>query len=279
MIPVLIKDIIPCNNLIDFVQKYRVFRFVFKENVTPPEKYHYPRAEHCITFYLRDIQRFRFLDSTVICSFPRSVIVGMFNTPVIRYGGNDFLAIKVVLHPTALYRLTGFPIQQLTNTFIDAEEVFGKDIRSVNEQLNQLDDLVDMLNIIQSFLIKKAALCAKPIHPIDKVARSMLLLEDTASLSWLADQSCLSVRQFIRKFENSTGVSPKMFSRLIRFNNAFLMKNRCPNLDWMKIAIACGYYDYQHMVRDFNEFTQLSPPVYYQQEMKSPERILGIYES
>jgi len=124
MIPVLIKDVNPCEILGGFVQKYRVFRFVFKENATPPEKYHYPRAEHCITFYVKDIQRFRFLDSTAICSFQRSVIVGMFNTPVIRYGGNDFLAVKVVLHTTALYRLTGFPTHQLTNTFIDAEEVF-----------------------------------------------------------------------------------------------------------------------------------------------------------
>ncbi|MBC7746304.1 MAG: hypothetical protein H7096_14515 [Flavobacterium sp.] len=110
----------------------------------------------------------------------------MFNIPVIRYGGNDFLAIKVVLHPTALYRLTGFPIHQLTNTFMDAKEVFGKDIRLVNEQLNHLDDLVEMLKIIESLLIKEVAHCTKLIHPIDKVGRLMLLLEDTglATFDW-----------------------------------------------------------------------------------------------
>ena len=40
-----------------------------------------------------------------------------------------FLALKIVLQPCALYRLTGVPAAELTSSFIDAEAIWGRAIR------------------------------------------------------------------------------------------------------------------------------------------------------
>src|SRR6476646_8773413 len=104
MIPVLLKDILPCEQLQPYVRKYQVFRFLFDKAVTPPVKFHPPRPEHCITFYIKDIQKFSYINSLAIHTYPACVINGMYTVPVNRYGGNDFLAIKGVLQPS---RCTG----------------------------------------------------------------------------------------------------------------------------------------------------------------------------
>ncbi len=49
--------------------------------------------------------------------------------------------------------------------------------------------------------------------------------------------------------------------------------------DWLSIALESGYYDYQHMVRDFREFTRLSPKEFSQQDSHAPERAFGIVEA
>jgi transcriptional regulator GlxA family with amidase domain len=109
--------------------------------------------------------------------------------------------------------------------------------------------------------------------------KHLLNCEKVASLDWLASESCLSQRQFIRKFEERTGISAKTFQRIIRFDKAFRMKNSLPHLDWLSIALRCNYHDYQHLAKEFKEFTQLNPPAFYDLEKTSPERSFGLVEA
>jgi AraC-like DNA-binding protein len=279
MIPVILKDISPCASLEEYVVKYQVFRFIFDREVLPPVKFHAPRPEHCITFYLRDTQRFSYINTQSILVYPQCVINGMYTVPILRFGGNDFWAIKVVLQPSTLYHLINIPLPELTNKFINAEEVWGNEIRLVCEQLNSLNDLDIMIMVIETFLISLIKKIKKITLPIDKVTHYLLQAENRVNIDWLANQSCFSIRQFIRNFEERIGISAKKFERIIRFDKVYRMKNSHPDHDWLYIAIACGYHDYQHMVKDFKEFTNLTPPSFYELEKKSPERCFGFYES
>jgi AraC-like DNA-binding protein len=276
MIPVLLKDILPCEQLRSYVRKHQIFRFIFDKEITPPIKFHPPKPEHCITFYVRDVQRFSYLNSSSIQAYPQCVINGIYTVPIYRYGGNDFLAIKVVLQPFMLYKLIKHPVGDLTNKFINAEDVWGSDVHSVCERLTELDDLAQMITIIERFIENQIKKINKCFHPIDKVPGYILNTKSDASIGWLADQSCLSIRQFIRKFEERVGISAKKFEKIIRFDKAYRMKNSYPEYDWLYIAIACEYHDYQHMVKDFQEFTYLTPPLFYELEKKSPERSFGL---
>jgi len=274
----LLKDILPSEDLREYVHKYQVFRFLFDASASPPIKFHAPRPEHSITFYIRDAQKFSYLNSPIIYTYPPCVINGMYTIPIHRYGGNDFWAIKVVLKPSVLFQLIQLSLRELTNSYINAEEIWGNKIRIVSEQLAGLNALEKMLCVIETFLKEVFRNIIKKDHPIDKVSNYLLSIENGTSLEWLSSQSCLSLRQFIRKFEERNGVSAKTFQRIIRFDKAFRMKNSHPHLDWLSIAIKCDYYDYQHLVKDFKEFTHLKPSAFYEVEKTSPERSFGLVE-
>src|SRR5437762_1428507 len=274
----LLKDILPDPDLQEYIRKYQVVRFVFDKGIVPPIKFHTPRPEHCITFYVRDAQRFSYANSPEVFTYPQCVVNGMYNIPIHRYGGHDFLAIKVILQPTILFHLIKIDLQKLTNKFINAQEVWGNKINSVCAQLSDVEDLHEMIQIIESFFQTLLKKIPRPGHPFDEAICFMLNEKNAVSIDWLANQSCLSTRQFIRKFEECVGISAKTFQRIIRFDAAFRMKNGHPDEDWLSIAIARGYYDYQHLVKDFKEFTHLTPPAFYEVEKKSPERSFGLHE-
>lgn len=275
MIPVLIKDIPPRSNLQKYVRKYQVFRFVFDKQITPPIKYHYPRPEHCITFYIKDAQKYRYSDLATIQPYPQCVINGMHTVPVYRYAGNDFLAIKAILKPTVLYYLCKLSLNDITNTFINAKDILGNEVSLVCDSLKELDKLTEMITIIENFIESRIKRIKDDCQPIDKATDYILNEKNNASIEWLANQSCLSVRQFIRKFEERIGISAKTFERIIRFDKAYRMKNSHPEYDWLYIAIACDYHDYQHMVKDFKEFSNLTPASLYELEVNAPERSFG----
>ncbi|MEO6188340.1 MAG: helix-turn-helix domain-containing protein [Ginsengibacter sp.] len=269
------KDILPNAALQKYVRMFQVFRFVFDKNIVPPIKHHYPRPEHCITFYIKDTQKFKYTNIELIHSYPQCIINGMHTTPVYRYGGNDFLAIKIVLRTAVLYQLLRFPLKEITNTFINAEDIWGHEVCSVCNRLKGLNELPEMITVIENFIESQIKKIKIDFQPIDEASDLLFDKENHVSIDWLANQSCLSVRQFIRKFEERIGISAKTLACIIRFDKAYRMKNRHPEYDWLFIAVSCNYYDYQHMVKDFKEFSNLTPNSLYELELTAPERSFG----
>jgi AraC-like DNA-binding protein len=191
--------------------------------------------------------------------------------------GKDFLVFQVVFSPSGLYRLTGIPSQQLNNCYFDAETIFAKEIKEVNDKLNDATNFKEMVVVVESFLLKQINKGVKEFHRLDYVNNLILKADKILNVEWLAKESCLSLRQYERKFIERMGVSPRYFSKVVRFEKAFRMKNKFPHLDWLTIAINCGYYDYQHLSKEYQKFTQKLPTEFH--DLESPEGLLGEYDT
>ncbi|WP_394803580.1 helix-turn-helix domain-containing protein [Niabella hibiscisoli] len=78
-------------------------------------------------------------------------------------------------------------------------------------------------------------------------------------ISKVAAFASLSIRQFERKAKVSLGVSPKLYSRVLRFTNAWLYREAHPDISWYKITHEFGYADQMHLVDDFKIFCGTTP--------------------
>ena len=277
LITMLIKNIPPHASLSEFIRKYQIIRWQYDVNSTPPDKYLAPRPEHSLTFYIRDLQSYTFIGSAKKEIYPKSIISGIHTTTLIRDCGYDFWALKIIFQPCALFRLTGMPIHELVSNFADAEVIFGKEVSLLYDRLNGSDHLPEMITQIELFLQKVISKKSKNSHAIDLVCEQMLIQDEPQNLDMLANKSFLSTRQFIRKFEERIGISPNLFERIVRFDKAYRLRNNKPDLDWLSISLACGYYDYQHLSKDYKTFTGHTPVSYYEIDKKAPERFFGLY--
>jgi AraC-like DNA-binding protein len=297
----ILRDVLPNPALQEYVRKHQIIRFVFGANDVLPFKAYSPRPEHCLIFLLRDKQNVGYLDNDQLLTHPKCTINGQHTVVTNRYIARDFWALQIVLQPGALFRLTGIPSYELTNTFIDAEAVWGRDIRETHEQMSNTDDVDKSILIAEAFLEKILRKTKRGLHGIDQVSQLILGQSSTISkdyfasqslgglqvyqtknpmsMDYLANQACLSPRQFHRKFTERMGVNPKIYDRIVRFERAFRMKNAFPDLDWLTIALYTGYYDYQHLVKDYKDFTKLTPAGFYEADTKAPERTFGEKET
>jgi AraC-like DNA-binding protein len=71
----------------------------------------------------------------------------------------------------------------------------------------------------------------------------------------------ISERSLERYFKNYIGLSPKFYSRVIRFSNIFnlVQKN---SFNWLDVAYIAGFYDQAHFIKNFKEFTGEEPSKY-----------------
>jgi AraC-like DNA-binding protein len=113
------------------------------------------------------------------------------------------------------------------------------------------------------------------VPPIDRVA-SLMMGQGVFRVEKLADAACLSISQFERRFLQQTGIAPKVFLRINRFYDAFLLKENKPGLSWLAIALDTGYHDYQHLVKDFKMFAGETPNSLMEAQAKAPERTLDL---
>jgi AraC-like DNA-binding protein len=274
----LLKDFIPSPQVSEFVQLYRIVHLVFEAGQVMPFKAYPPRPEHCLAFYPFDTEKVQFTRSGKTIEHLPVVLYGQQLEVTNRFIGNHFLVFQIIFQPGALYRLTGMPSSELTNEYIDGESVFCSDLRLVNEQLFHAKNYDTMIAVAEQFVLQLIKTQRKSPHLLDETCKLLLAAEGNRSIDWLAKTSCLSNKQLERKCKERIGINPKLYARITRFDKAFRLKNSKPDFDWLRIAVECNYHDYQHLVKDYKDFTGWSPASFHAIEDKAPERAFGLNE-
>ena len=180
--------------------------------------------------------------------------------------GRDHLIVATFFEPGGLHRLLGIPMTEFVDFPLDVSLLWSTEIRRVNEQLWETTNYDHMQQIVEAFLLRQFQKNQVVMQPIDRAFQFLSEPTRLVSLDYLADQACLSPRQFERKCHERLGLSPKTFRRLARFSKAFRLKEQRPDLDWFDVALHYGYYDLQHMRRDFKEFADATPTLLLEEE-------------
>lgn len=273
----ILKDFLPNPSLQDVVRCYRIVHMRFDSSDPPPFKPYTPRPEQCLAFYPHDREKVDFTAQQKSVANIPVALVGQALSVTNRHIHGHFMVVQILFQPGGLYRLTGMPSCEINDAYIEADCVFSKEVHAVNEAFFFARNYTEIVQIANGFIENLVRKAVKESHPVDRVCQWMLA-NPTATLDTLAKKSFLSPKQFERKFQERTGVHPKLFSRLVRFDKAFREKNLHPNRDWQSIAFDCNYYDYQHLVRDYKNFTGLKPTDFHQLESRAPERRFGLAE-
>lgn len=274
----ILKDFVPAPDVHAFVQLFRIVHLEFSKEDAIPIKAYPPRPEQCLAFYPYDKERVAYASSNKVVNNLPVVLYGQFTQVTNRMIGHKFLVFQVVFLPGAIYQLTGIPSNELVDEYLDASIFFGNQVHEVNEQLFEAGTYEAMIHIGNQFIRKLMAKSKSLVLPIDSVCAQLLNTINHFTIDQIAQKAYYSNRQLERKFKERTGVNPKLFMRIIRFDNAFRQKNSFPKMEWLRIAMECDYHDYQHLVKDYKDFTQLTPNQFHLIEAKAPERKFGLNE-
>lgn len=128
--------------------------------------------------------------------------------------------------------------------------------------------------IVEKFLLNHVNKLKRSL-PIDEMLPLLIKQRGLIKIDQLASLACLSVRQFERIFQQRIGLPPKYFSRLVRFAQAWIMKEQQPGISWIKVAHECGYFDQMHLIHDFQEFAGVNPSVIESELLNSPVKFFN----
>lgn len=188
-----------------------------------------------------------------------------------RFSSTDsFGILGAYLFPFALTDLFKISVKEVLGQKIPPEDLLGKEGKELSASILSAEKHEARLDLLISYLIKKLPFQKASTQGIQTSVHKLIKSSGRTKVSDLADLSCLSIRQFERRFKQSTGFTPITFSRILRFQSTLkYYPYRQGSLT--DIAYASGYYDQSHFIRDFKEFSGHNPKSFFSGKAESLE--------
>ena len=267
----------PSPHLRAFVREYLVLHFRFSPADPAPVKPFPAPPTQGLTFYPRGFLTARCPAAGTATLRPRTVVYGQQLTRLdLVLCQGEYMMVDVQFQPGVLAKFLRQPLLEFVNQNVDAEAVLGPEVRRLNDQLANATDYGQLVPLLEDYLWPRLQAEKLTLRPIDRVSQLMRQAARPESLAAWASHACLSLSQFERLFRQQMGVSPKLYARIVRFDHAFRLKEAAPALDWLDVALHAGYHDYQHLVKDFQQFAGTTPPRLLAENTRAPEKWLGL---
>jgi AraC-like DNA-binding protein len=180
----------------------------------------------------------------------------MTRTQVVAHAGEQTIA-GVRFHPSMARACLGIDADQITDGSVNLEDLWGNRAAGLQRRLSAAGDPAEWIRLLGSELRPPL-----PATPVQQMAKWVAERGGNLSVREMARLAGVSSRHLRRLFLRQTGLPPKLFCRIVRFRSLVRGLSAKPKAGWAQCALDAGYYDQSHFVKDFCEFSGLSPTEY-----------------
>lgn len=207
---------------------------------------------------------------------PRCFVFGQVTQPleIEPTGETGIFAVRFL--PEGFAAFATLPVGDMENRAVPLQELFAE------EGIDLEKEILNTLNTEERILSVERFLLRKLITPeyVDQIVRSsvaeIILLKGRLSVGELSGNLKINRRQLERKFSLAVGLSPKQLSKIIRLQSALKAMADPGFASLTNVAYQGAYYDQAHFIKDFKEFTGMSPGKFYAGNLKMSSLFSGL---
>jgi len=213
---------------------------------------------------IRDAQGQRFGGAIVSGTHSRYVVLA----PALKVS-----VVGVHFRPGGATPFLGLPLSELADRHVNLKDLWGSQTNALREQLLEAESPAVALAVLESALLSRL-LHRPPYHPVVAFAlQRFAAAPAVARVREVADATGYSAKRFIRLFTEGVGVSPKRFCRILRLQAVVHRLALGRRVELAEVALASGYCDQSHLIRDFRAMTGLTPAQYRPIDADSPNHV------
>ncbi|AUG80966.1 AraC-type DNA-binding protein [Kitasatospora sp. MMS16-BH015] len=167
--------------------------------------------------------------------------------------------VAVRFRAGALRHFLPVGVVEVTDRVVSAAELWGPDGRRLVEEVGLAGGAGARVAVLDRFL---TGLLARrpPVDPwVDAAVQLVYRRPGGLRVDRLAERLGVGPRRLQRAFPAAVGVGPKEFQRLARFQRLTRALLLADQRTYLPEALAAGYYDQNHFIREFRSFTGRRP--------------------
>lgn len=250
----------PNNDLATFVKCY--WTLESPKEKTPARNTIVPDGCVKLIFHYGDLYK-HYTDNGNCITLPKCFLIGQLTKPYEVEPIGETGTFFVCFRPNGFLPFTTIPIKEMENIAVPLEKLFGRDGEKIAQNILNASSTSERIKLIETFLLNRLTDTKNIDQIVESTVETILTANGQFSVVELSKQANTNRRQLVRKFSSAIGLSPKQLSKTIRLQTVLktlLAKNTTSLTD---LAYENEYYDQAHFIKDFKEFTGLTPKEFY----------------
>jgi len=136
----------------------------------------------------------------------------------------------------------------------------------LEQKIVHATDTQQRIELVEAFLLNKFNEKATIDNIVKSTVDTLLATQGSSPIKSILQEDLSKRRQLERKFLKEIGMSPKQLGKVVRLQTALkLLVNQKRNT-FTEIAYESAYYDQNHFIKDFREFTGTTPKEFLSDE-------------
>lgn len=195
---------------------------------------------------------------------PRCCLIGMISEPSNYILKGKVKIIGVRFTPLGFSKLFRLLPSEFVDKAIDFSLVDKADVDELSSKLHEAKNDNMRLDLLDTYFKSRLSNLAKNDLVEKQIQWSIDLINvcnGNVRIKKVASQLNISERHLRRIFRQSTGLSPKLFSEITRYNEVYkyIISGRH---DWFELLERFGYHDQSHFIKEFKKFTNKPPSAF-----------------
>lgn len=166
--------------------------------------------------------------------------------------------IGVSFHPGGTWPFFDPASDELQNQHVPLRDLWGSAGDTLRERILAEPTPRAKLALLEAELLARAIRPLQRRAEIDFALERLTYSPQDNSIAMLSEHVGLSSRSFTRLFTLEVGLTPKLYSRVQRFQRVLQAMDAHAG-DWTDLAQSCGYFDQSHLIRECRSLSGFTP--------------------
>lgn len=255
----------PQADLAAFVKCYWTLESAFED--TPLKNTIIPDGTMKLIFHYGSSYKHHINDQESII-LPKCFLIGQLTKPYVVEPLGNTGSFVVRFQPNGFQAFANIAIKEIQNTAVPLDKLFGKEGGEIGKQILNAKTTSQRIALIEEFLLNKLTDRITIDNIVTSTVETILNAKGQFSVNELSKQSNINRRQLTRKFSSTIGLSPKQLSKTIRIQRSLKTLLTKELTSFTDLAYENEYFDQAHFIKDFKEFTGLTPKEFYGDDLK-----------
>lgn len=223
----------------------------------------------CIELIFNHGDKFRKFDSdTEFHIQPPCFVHGQLKTYFELQGLGNVGVFGARFHPAGMQPFINFDVDSFTGTTLTVQEIWGEEGKILEAEMMACTNYAQRIALLETFLLRQRQALKVDNVPVEYCVDTMIENTGNSNIEQLSAKLGMSKRQLERRFTAAVGISPKLFARIIRFQNILQLIENKEFKSFTTVAYEGGFYDQAHFIKDFKDFTGFNPKQYFSENLE-----------
>jgi AraC-like DNA-binding protein len=176
--------------------------------------------------------------------------------------------MQIDFTPIGAHLIFGRPMSEMTNLVVGLDDVLGADGVRLVDRLVDARDWETRFDLLEDFVLRRLQSARDVRAPSPGVSWAWGQLRRAngqVEIGRLARELGCSRKHLVAQFHEQIGAAPKTIARILRFQHAVRLFHGATGTNPVSgadVALACGYFDQAHFIKDFRQLAGITPTEY-----------------